>query len=357
MLVEFLQALYTRRPFHTENQETYKTIACEMKKAAVAPQLFTLMKHTGSLEKAPDFFLRELRHAYELTVYQNLFLLSEEQRIRNCFESNKIEVIPLKGTRFAERVFGDFAARGTGDIDLLVRTSQMPSAIAYLQALGYTQDDEQAKDHFHLTFSKPLESSNESVCVELHWNLVKERTSRLRIEEFWHDAACLKGFIFNKELSVQHTFHAICLHGANHYMDSLKHVLDIVQMIEKFADEIDMDKLLQDARRDLHFTKVRFALSSAYRTFPHLQAIKPVQLDETSRFWKYVTTRNKSNEYPSFLYLVFFSAAKIWLHDRWSYRFRSIREWFSEQRSKRRTARAFYRRQGKPGAGPAELHK
>ncbi|MGO4276912.1 nucleotidyltransferase family protein, partial [Paenibacillus sp. TAF58] len=120
-------------------------------------------------------------------------------------------------------------------------------AIACVKLLGYTVEQERTPSHFHWSFSKLLPYSSIPLTVELHWDLLIEKTSNLKISEFWEQAAPLASFQFVKELSEYHTFYMICLHGWSHYMDSPKYFIDIIQMIHKRHEHINYSLLLKDA--------------------------------------------------------------------------------------------------------------
>lgn len=354
MLLELFQAMYKRNPIPTWEEGEYLALLEALEEESVSPQLYRLLKDSGKWGYFPITLQRNLQNTYEKTMVQNLYLLEEEKRVRMHFEENRIEVIPLKGTRFAELAFGDFAARGTTDIDLLVRPEQFQSAVSCLLSLGFREDDLQEEGHFHLAMSKPLEAIGDVVTVELHWNLVREQSACLNVNRLWQDAVSLTPGSVCKELSIAHTFYAICLHGANHNMSSFKHVLDIVQLLDRYGDKISYDQLFADAKQDMVLVKVCFALSSAYRLFPHLQAVKQLNLDKASAIWRHVITRNRSGVKPSVLYLVFFTAIKIWLHDRWLLRFHSLMEWMSEQRIGKianQLTRILSRRRGEEAGG------
>lgn len=285
MLVPLLQVVVDGQTALPTEERHYAEALAAIEQFSLAPQVYSLLEKNGRLADVPEFFRIALRKSYEGVFGQNLFIRHEEDAICQSFEQACIDVIPLKGTRFAERYFGHFAARGTTDIDLLVRPSGLLRAIACLQTLGFSLDDEQTPDHFHSSLSKKIPGSSYALTVELHWSLTKGDKSRLRMEPFWASALPIGGYAHVKELSVPHTFYAICLHGANHHMIGFKYLLDIMQVIVRHSGELDLELLLREAALDRTRGKVEMALSVAYRPFPSLQGILPFRVNRLSRLW------------------------------------------------------------------------
>ncbi|GMA61153.1 hypothetical protein GCM10025859_15930 [Alicyclobacillus fastidiosus] len=106
--------------------------------------------------------------------------------------------------------------------------------------------------------------------------MVKEHHSRMKVKDLWKNSVPVREYQFIRELSVQNTFYAICLHGANHRMESFKYVLDIVQMIQRCRREIDYPRLFAQARDDGTAKRISAVLAYVYQQFPHLHEVKPL---------------------------------------------------------------------------------
>lgn len=76
------------------------------------------------------------RKAYKTQWLLNALATETVCRLVDDLESAGVEVVVLKGLPLAQRIFGDLAARTSGDIDLLVRPCQYSLALETLQGNG-----------------------------------------------------------------------------------------------------------------------------------------------------------------------------------------------------------------------------
>jgi hypothetical protein len=312
--MNWIEALYESEI--TLDSYDYKFLLKELMEFGVAPQVYTLLKQQGKLVQSPIFFQERLKEQYEENLFLSLFIKSQLTKVLNCFEERELLAIPLKGVLFAEKYFGHIGARGTSDIDLLIQPEDLQKAISIVTALGFSVEEEPIEGHFHCSYSKPIPNSKIPLTVELHWNLLKDDTSKLPIEEFWVNARPLPNYQHIFELSDYHTFYMICLHGWRHNLDSPKHFLDIIQLIYRMGDQIDYIQLLIQARQ--HRTQKRMirTLSIVYQQHPYLQKIKPLPVRRLN-LWDYqafkMGHKKTLKNYLDFIDYSFFS------YDRWSY--------------------------------------
>ena len=70
-----------------------------------------LFSQQGKLEHTPTYFQQTLNEKYQMALYQNIFIKSQTEQLLQLFEECKIDVIPLKGTMFAEKYFHHLGAQ------------------------------------------------------------------------------------------------------------------------------------------------------------------------------------------------------------------------------------------------------
>ena len=310
LIVHLIQTLYDSQiPVPTDN-EFYKQAMEDIEFFEIHSQIYYLLKQKGMLDQTPLFFQEQLTQKYNETLYLNLFIKNQTEQILNKFEEIEVDVIPLKGVVFAEKYFGHIGARSTSDIDLLIKAPDLNKAIDCIKSLGFTVEEEYIPSHFHCSFSKALPGSSIPLTVEIHWDLLKENTSNLQIEEFWNQATSLKPHNHIKELSDYHTFYMICLHGWKHNLNSLKYFIDIIQMISMLHDKLDYAVLFKEA--DSHKTLKRLirTLAIVYTLFPQLENIKQLPHKRKSNiWWEYNAIRNREfqsfKQYINFAYFSF----------------------------------------------------
>lgn len=102
----------------------------------VEPLLYQALSDFTNLI-APEHF-KFLAQKYQTNVHKSLMLSRELIRILDELSAVGIGVMPYKGLALAEAVYGDIALRQSGDIDLLIRASDLRKVREALAKLGFT---------------------------------------------------------------------------------------------------------------------------------------------------------------------------------------------------------------------------
>ncbi|MGE7780199.1 nucleotidyltransferase family protein [Peribacillus sp. NPDC097264] len=266
-----LQILYDSNIELPNDSAYYWGLLDDIEKSYVHAQTYTIMKQGGRLEATPAFYQQILKEKFQRVLFQNILIKNQTNQILNGFEKSGIDIIPLKGTAFAEQHFGHLGSRPTSDIDLLIKPTDMDRAIDIVKSLGYIEERKPIPFHFHRSYSKVLPGSSIPLTVELHWDILKQTTANFCVEEIWEEALSINDSFYIKQLSEFHLFYMICLHGWRHNMESLKYFIDIIQLISTL--NIDYVRLLEDTKR--HKTKKRIirTLSIVYQQLPTLHLL------------------------------------------------------------------------------------
>lgn len=339
MIIPFLQSLYDQNAELPVRKEIYHELIEDIKYFSIEPQVYQLLKQQEKLNQTPLFFREHLKTKANHTLLINLFLKGQLEKILGLFESSRIDVIPLKGVLFAENYFGHIAARPTSDIDLLIKKPDLQKVKGLFKEAGFTYEEDGPIDHFHCSFIKELPGSAIPIVVEIHWDLLKENTSNLEIENFWRNAKPYQSYNYTYELSEQHTFYMIVLHAWRHNLDSLKHFLDIMQLIEYLNVKISYKTLFQQAATEKTLRRVLRTLSIVYKMFPVFENKIPLSTDQNlGKWWMYKGIREKDyrglNVYLNYFDYLLFSydkrihsriAFKEWLDEFFYYKMKKLR--------------------------------
>ncbi|WP_318618561.1 nucleotidyltransferase family protein [Priestia megaterium] len=318
MLDKLITYLYDSNADLPSHADFYYEVIKEIELYFISPQVYSLLKEKGKLGNTPLFFQTRLKQKYQETLYQNLFIKNQTDHIVRKFEEEQIEVIPLKGVYFAEKYFGHIGARGTSDIDILVKRKDINKATEAVKSMNFEIEEEFIPSHFHSSFSKEIPGSAIPLTVEIHWDILKEKTANFNIQEFWDQAVSLEGFQFVKALSDYHTFYMICLHGWRHNLDSPKHFLDIIQMIDVVKDQISYRTLFKDAKRHQTYKRMVRTLSIVYSQYSMLDDIKELSSIENQYKFKdsmsSILAQEKKGikKYFTFMDYQFLSYDSIW---------------------------------------------
>ena len=323
MAYSFLQQLYIMNEVPGADEKGYLELLAYIDLQGLAPLVYQLLMDSGQLNHVPSFFLQRLESGRKEALYRNLLLKKESSLLFDRLEAAKIEAIPLKGTLFAETYLGHLGARFTSDIDILVHPEDVESTIALVHEMGYDLEDPINPDHFHRVFYKQRTSAGLPSMIEIHWNLIKSSSASLNTDKLWSEAYSLQPYTYIRQLSLRHTFYTICLHGANHSMDSAKHCLDIAHLLFKRGEDLNYHELWEQAKADFTLTRVKETLTIVYGFFPALHKVKPLPFRaHTGRFaaWNNRTIRNSIHvEYAVHCFIFALRTA-----DRWKYRFKII---------------------------------
>lgn len=316
-MIPFLRSLYDNKPELPRDEEDYRWLLQEIELFGVSSQVFYLLNERGLLKQTPSFFSGSLLREYIRGLQLNLYMKSVEEKIWNALEKSCIHAIPLKGIQFADRYFGHYGARMTSDIDLYVPRVELDQAIECLKAEGYEYEVE--KDHHVRMFKGDL-------VIELHWTFDKQYWSDLDPEPFWGKSESFKHYRYIRQLSDQMNFYFICLHSARHQMDSVRYLLDIVQMLHRSAKAIDFNSLFRQAKQDKTFRRLRTVLTIVYEQFPDLQQAKPLRIRFLRSSWNYETIRKARLGMYDLRYFTYKFYFKHLIFDSWKHVLKSVQK-------------------------------
>jgi hypothetical protein len=118
----------------------------------------------------PNWFRAGVSEAQESARHRGLYHYALSRKITQVLERNGIAVAPLKGFPLAESLYGDFAARASTDVDLLVPSERLDEAARLVESLGWRGQTEPRLSNglplLHLElhhFERPT--------IELHWRV------------------------------------------------------------------------------------------------------------------------------------------------------------------------------------------
>ncbi|WP_421697040.1 nucleotidyltransferase family protein [Ancylobacter sp.] len=190
-----------------------------------------------------------------------------------------VPVMALKGLDLAGRIYGDFGSRPMGDMDILVRPTDVAAMAAALGAQGFRSDSTRRQTTYHRVFHSPLPAG---LPVELHWALgdrVGQADRTALLHALWAEAetAEIGGAPFlvpSRRLLPLY----LCHHLEQHLFDTpLTHVWDLAEVLEQAGGNIgtpefgrlcDRFGLRKGAQAALHLTTACLALPTPMAPLP-----------------------------------------------------------------------------------------
>ncbi|SEF80699.1 nucleotidyltransferase family protein [Paenibacillus sp. UNC499MF] len=262
-LVRFLNDLYVDHGAFSFTEEEYGQIAEDLDLFSITAQVYHMLKEKGRLGELPLFLQEHLKRKAEATLFQNLLLKTETDRLLRLFEEAELSVMLLKGVHFAETYFGHTGARGTTDIDLLVEPQYLKNALEIVESAGYHIQETYGSDH-HVVLQKN-NAQRIQIDVEIHWALARNEFYKIDHKSFWLRSSPISDFSYVRQLSPEDVFYMICLHGAQHYMISPRYSLDILQLIQIQPQIFDWDDIYR--RTKAEHTRHRMSLACTETKF------------------------------------------------------------------------------------------
>lgn len=135
-----------------------------------------LLEHindAGLLNRMPPDLITTLLGSYRAAWIGNRRLRGMLAKILAAFAARGVETIAVKGIALALRYYGEPALRPAGDIDLLVRRSDVTACAAALEALGCLPQAGMGNPHdfYPLLYRTLVFRYAADLSIELHWEL------------------------------------------------------------------------------------------------------------------------------------------------------------------------------------------
>jgi hypothetical protein len=196
--------------------------------------------HATCPEAVPETSLDQLRRRFNANSVRNLFLIRELLTLLSLLEKRGIPAIPYKGPVLAAAVYGNFALRQFGDLDILVREQDAVRAKDLLLSQGYwlqyqpPTGYEAVFRHFRQTYD--LVRGDGQVFVELHWNVISWPLFFSPDSAFvWErlELVSLAGMPARK-LAPEDVLSLLYVHGAKHFWTRLGWICDVAALVRTY---------------------------------------------------------------------------------------------------------------------------
>jgi hypothetical protein len=219
----------------------------------VAPLLYDCLTKLGS--DLPASTLECLRIDYQTNAFHGIANVVELLALLKVFDREAIDAMPFKGVVLGASVYGDLTTRPAGDLDLLIRFSDLQRTTAILLERGYSlktpvnEDGSPAnQDYFEYRFERP----SDGMVVELRWRLELVQPSfrrELGMDWVWpgRRTATVAGAEV-PNMSPEITLLMLCMHGSKHAWSRLIWIRDVAQLLAA-CPELDWEASLREASR------------------------------------------------------------------------------------------------------------
>jgi len=229
--------------------EAWPAVVSLARQHGLAALLFARARSEGIY--IPTESMSALRTVYLQNTGQNMLLYHQLASLLRAYADAGIDVIALKGAYLAEQVYGDIAVRQMGDVDLLIRMADIPTARTLLINQGFvgaTPLKEVVDEAHHLVFRH----TQTGLLVEVHWGLVSAaRGLQIDLNGVWQRACpaqvanCLV-YALSPEDQILH----LCVHASAHGFEfGLRGLCDIAAALRYYQIRVDWEVLRQRAEQ------------------------------------------------------------------------------------------------------------
>jgi hypothetical protein len=221
----------------------------DSRRHGIASLLYYRLRTFHPRTPIPANVMERLRQIYLQCSCRNMQLYHELGNLMGTLRLDNIPVIALKGVHLATVVYRNVALRPMGDIDLLVKQSDLLRVQEILVKQGYIALKEEvgsAQEHL------PPYKKKGSFTIEIHFHIVGPPFSlRVDVEKLWARAQMssiqgIKVLTLCPEDLVPH----LCMHASFHhgFDNGIRPLLDISHTIQHYAKEFDWEQLLNRSK-------------------------------------------------------------------------------------------------------------
>jgi hypothetical protein len=229
----------------------------------VAALLHTHIRFLGS-DRIPPTARETLAVRARACVAWNLRLGHELSRLLTALGQAGIPVIPLKGPVLAAQLYPDPLLRFSADLDLLVRHHDCAAGERTLRQAGYRRSPahEQGADYHTIFVSEDAAAGG--VAVELHHELGERHVSGPDVRVIWASASASmwEGHPI-WSMALPDLLLYLCVHAAKDGLASIKALLDITLLVERYQDTLPWKDLVARVKTARVSSPVYLALSQS----------------------------------------------------------------------------------------------
>ena len=264
----------------------------------VTALLYLALTKNGETQ-APSAITCELERRYNANVHKSLLQARELFRVLEAFQNAGISAIPYKGVVLSELAYGDLAIRQAGDIDLLVRSEDVPQAQFVAERLGYTPclqlSDAELRRYLTIGYEMSFDYGKHRNLLELKWNILPRFYAVDFDMEAMLSADTSTPFAGGtiRSLALEDLFLVLCVHAAKHCWSHLIWLCDISRLLNQAS--LDWGKIAGKAR-DLGIARlVRTTLGLAdqllHAPIPPLPMLDPAGDPAAGRLVREIATQ------------------------------------------------------------------
>ncbi|MCL4545312.1 MAG: nucleotidyltransferase family protein [Chloroflexi bacterium] len=159
----------------------WNTVLATAARHGVSDLLQRVLATKPVADHVPEWARESLDEQHAQSRRQALSLMLQLSQILRSFSASGVSPTVIKGAALALTMYPHPSLRPMGDIDLIVPKSDLDSASAVLERLGYEEKPlyySQAFNRRHGYHVRYVDPASSRLAIELHWDLVRQREHR-----------------------------------------------------------------------------------------------------------------------------------------------------------------------------------
>lgn len=203
-----------------------------------------LKKHHSGSNPFIDAYLKKNENAFLFSVARSMRQEVIEKNVVTALVTQRVPACIIKGNQIARSIYEDPNCRGSADIDVLIRTTDLIDADSIITAMGFKTENTLPLPFcigrlHHIAYS----NIKNKILLELHWDFGYPSYFNLTPDEIWH------GVIGNdaNEYSLTPETMVIMLltHHFRHGFREIKILLDILWSLYRYDSIINWHNFTQ----------------------------------------------------------------------------------------------------------------
>jgi hypothetical protein len=203
----------------------------------------------------PPVMQERLRAAYDRNAFHSLANAAELISVLKAFDEAKIAAMPFKGVVLGTSVYHDLTTRPAGDLDVLIRYTDVLPAAAILLKRGYELKTQVRADGMPAVpyyYEYHFERQTDGMVMELRWRLeLSPRHFKRDLGMDWVWPRRRTAILAGAEvpaMSPEITLLVLCMHGSKHVWSRLIWICDVAQLLDS-VPSLDWQEVLHEGKR------------------------------------------------------------------------------------------------------------
>ena len=205
----------------------------------LVPLVFRRLSAEMDPSRSPG--LEVLRQQDKANTHRALWLTRELLNLHRHLQTRGLEVLPYKGPVLAERLYGNVAMRQFSDLDLLIRSADLPAIKDGLAELGYEPglrlEKAAERDYLKSGYEYTFDGARGRNLLELKWQILPRFYSiGFDVNQFFQRASVvtIEGERL-RTLCDHDLMLVLCVHAAKHAWKQISWLCEIVQLARSHA--------------------------------------------------------------------------------------------------------------------------